>query len=82
MYLSRFLALCMLEKNRAIVNAISNTCAFPTMTSQNVCCGKGEQIPEQELRRCFFYHHFREHIYSSAIRIDHDPSQHEQHKCN
>ena len=27
--------------DKAIVNVISNACAFPTMTSQNVCCEKG-----------------------------------------
>lgn len=25
------------EKNKAIVNVISNTCASPAMTSQNMC---------------------------------------------
>ncbi len=29
--------------NRAILNVIRSTCAFPTMTSQNVCCIKGLQ---------------------------------------
>lgn len=28
------------EQNRAIVNVIRNTCAFPAMMSQNICCGK------------------------------------------
>ena len=33
------------EQNRTInVNVVRNTCAFPIITSQNVCCGK----------RCFF----------------------------
>ncbi len=30
-----------LEQNRAIVNVISNICAFPTVTYQNVCCEGG-----------------------------------------
>ncbi len=30
-----------LEYNRAIVNVISNTCAFPVATSQTVCCETG-----------------------------------------
>ncbi len=30
-----------LEHNTSFFTVISNTCAFPTMTSQNVCCEKG-----------------------------------------
>lgn len=27
--------------NGAVVNVISNTCAFPAATSQNICCDRG-----------------------------------------
>ena len=32
------------NKNRAIVNVISNTCTFSNMTSQNVHCEKGSLL--------------------------------------
>lgn len=41
-----------LESKRALVNVISTTCAFPTMTYQNVCCKKGLLITQSEFNSC------------------------------
>ena len=34
-----------LENNRTIVDVISNTFAFPAVTSQHFCCGKALLLP-------------------------------------
>lgn len=45
-----------LEDNRAIFDAISNTCAFPTGKSQNVCCEKGSVLQSVLLSTGTVYH--------------------------